>query len=391
MHLVFATSLVPDGTLTTGYEIANAAIIEGLERAGVQVSVIGFTRPGSQPSYPNKTAVIGSVDPQTQSASWAQRLRWLSRALVERRTFSSVKLRQPGEAKLRKALQQLEPFDAYVLNGVTLAGAYQSVFAQKPSIFIAHNVEHRSASENAAASRSLVERMLYLREARLLRGLEKGLCERARFVFTLADEDREPLGIMSDDRSASLPLVVATSRDITAVEASPSCDCALIGTWTWQPNRIGLDWFLNEVVPHLPADIRIKIAGRMPDDLDYQDPRVEFVGRVADAQQFASSAKVIPLISRAGTGIQLKTLEAFTLGMPAVATASSLRGIKAVPSNCIARDDAKEFADALASMVENPPPRADGKTFARLQRAAMDHSLRHGLAVLSKQSGQAAA
>ena len=46
MHLLFATSIVPDGALASGYEIANGAIIEALRRAGVRVTVIINPRAG---------------------------------------------------------------------------------------------------------------------------------------------------------------------------------------------------------------------------------------------------------------------------------------------------------------------------------------------------------
>ena len=65
MHLVFATSIVPSGTPSTGYEIANAAIIDALRRAGVRVTVLGYTWPGVQPSDPDNTLVLGEVDVRT--------------------------------------------------------------------------------------------------------------------------------------------------------------------------------------------------------------------------------------------------------------------------------------------------------------------------------------
>ncbi|TGR60024.1 glycosyl transferase, partial [Mesorhizobium sp. M2D.F.Ca.ET.223.01.1.1] len=77
------------------------------------------------------------------------------------------------------------------------------------------------------------------------------------------------------------------------------CDAALIGTWTWQPNRIGLDWFLTKVVPHLKPDFRVRIAGSLPSGVTSTHPGVSFVGRVPDAQAFVSGAAVIPLISTA--------------------------------------------------------------------------------------------
>ncbi|MBS9719421.1 glycosyltransferase [Tianweitania sp. BSSL-BM11] len=383
MHLVFVTSLVPDGTLTTGYEIANAAIIDGLRRAGVKVSVVGFTWPGKQPIDPDNTVLLGSVDVQTHTASAKQRLLWLGRAIVEGHTFSSVKLRKAGEARVRQALQKLEPFDGYVLNGVTLAGAYPELFRNKPSIFVAHNVEHQSATENAAAARSLVERLLYTREARLLKQLEAKLCGQADFVFTLAEDDRAPLGIADDRLSATLPLTTRKTAPAPLPSRQPTYDLALIGTWTWQPNRIGLDWFLQRVVPHLPDDMTVKIAGHAPPGLRSDHPGVQFVGRVKDATDFVRGAKVIPLISQAGSGVQLKTIETFELGMPAVATRSSLRGIADVPENCTVADDPAAFALALTHATRLRLPEGDGRGFHAAQMTAMDRQILRGLAALS--------
>ena len=119
-----------------------------------------------------------------------------------------------------------------------------------------------SARENAAAAGSLFQRLLFRREARLLKIVEERLCRRARFVFTLAEEDRAALGVASDDRSAVLPLVTGARAPARKARARSTATRRLIGTWTWQPNRIGLDWFLGKVVPHLRPDFRIRIAGQ---------------------------------------------------------------------------------------------------------------------------------
>ena len=67
MHLVFATSIVPHGAPATGYEIANAAIIDALRRAGVRVTVLGFAWPGKPPADPDSTIVLGEVDVRTDT------------------------------------------------------------------------------------------------------------------------------------------------------------------------------------------------------------------------------------------------------------------------------------------------------------------------------------
>ncbi|CCV11785.1 glycosyltransferase family 4 protein [Mesorhizobium sp. STM 4661] len=382
MHLLFATSIVPDGALASGYEIANAAIIAALRRAGARVTVIGFTWPGKPASDPQNTIVLGAVDVRTESASSLQKLAWVARAMLSGLTFASVKLRVVSDSEVRAAIERAGPFDGYVLNSVQFAGAFERLFDDRPSIFVAHNVEHRSARENAAAAGSILQRLLFRREAKLLEAVEERLCSRARFVFTLADEDRSALGVASDDRSAVLPLVTRSEAPKQRTQRRIDCDAALIGTWTWQPNRIGLDWFLEKVVPHLKADFRIRIAGSVPSGVTSTHPGVEFVGRVPDAQAFVRGAAVIPLISTAGSGVQLKTIETFELGLPSVATSHSLRGIDHRPANCVVTDDPLAFAAALAAAAADVRD-VDGSAFHRRQVKALDAAIRLGLAKLN--------
>ena len=379
MHLVFATSIVPAGAASTGYEIANAAIVDALRRAGVRVTVLGFIWPGATPSEPEGTVVLGEVDVRTDNATGIQKAAWLLKAVSSGLTFSSVKLRAAGRDAVRAALAAIEPYDGYILNAVQFAGAFEGLFEDRPSIFVAHNVEYRSAEENAAAAGGLVQRLLYAREATLLRGIERRLCDRAAYVWTLADEDRELLGVARPDRSSALPLVTRLDAPPAPGPRAVSCDAALIGTWTWQPNRIGLEWFLREVMPHLPQSFSVRIAGKTPSDIVASHVRAQFVGFVPDATDFVRSARVIPLASRAGTGVQLKTIETFELGLPSVATTRSIRGIANVPANCVVADDPREFAAALVEAARAPQPDLDGRMFHAAQRAALDREIERGL------------
>ncbi len=379
MHLLFATSIVPDGALSSGYEIANAAIIDGLRRVGARVTVLGYAWPGKPPSDPENTIVLGEIDVRTESATALTKVGWLMRAVAGGMTFASAKLTEVGPAAVRTAVDRAGTFDGYILNGAQMAGAYRGIFADKPRLFVAHNVEHHSAEQNAEAVDSTFQKLLFRREARLLRELETQLCKEASFVYTLAEEDRDALGIGSDERSVALPLVTTTGEPAPPSWRQVECDAALIGTWSWQPNRIGLDWFLEKVTPHLAPNFRIKIAGHAPSDLKADHPGVKFVGRVPDAEAFVRSAAVIPLVSRAGTGVQLKTIQTFELGLPSVATSLSLRGVDHRPRNCVEADDPAAFAQALTRAARDRMPDADGRAFYRHQRAELDRRISHGL------------
>lgn len=389
MHLVFVTSLVPDGAPRSGYEIANAAIVDAVRRAGARVTALGFVAPGKRPSDPEHTVVLGEVDVSTDTATAMRKVGWLASAIARGMTVSSVKLAGREPREIEAALHRLGPVDGYILNSVQLAGAYPALFSDRPSLYVAHNVEFQSALQNAAAARDPLQRMLYQREARLLEPLERRLCARASFVFTLAREDSQALGL-DERRSAALPLVTGAAP-LADAAGDPACEAAMIGTWTWRPNLIGLEWFLDEVTPHLPEAMRIRIAGATPAGLPARHAGVALLGRIDDARALLAGAAMVPLVSRAGTGVQLKTIEAFELGLPCVATSASLRGVAHLPANCVVADDPKEFARAMVEMAAAPRRLADGAAFRTAQLKELDRQVARGLARLSEARRKAAA
>ncbi|MFN4206522.1 MAG: glycosyltransferase [Agrobacterium albertimagni] len=384
LHLVFVTSLVAQANPSTGYELANQALLEGLARAGVRTTVIGCAWPG-QAVAPGAKAALGEVEVRTDRADPWLKIKWLLMSLATGLPMSSAKLRVIDEEAVRDTIASAGPFDGYVLNGVALAGAFPDSFTGKPSIFVAHNVEHRSSAENARNAGSLIKRSLFARDARLLKTLEHRLRDQSSGVVTFAAEDAVDLGV-PPERSVFLPLSIERSTRLPETKEL-AYDLALLGTWTWHPNRIGLEWFLNEVKPRLLDDVRIRVAGSTPADLASAWPDVDFVGRVDRATDFVAESAVIPLISRAGTGVQLKTIETFSLGLPSVATTSSVRGIAAIPDNCTIADDPESFAAALNDKIRRARAgdlqRLDGRVFAETQAQLMDAGIREMLNMLT--------
>ncbi len=385
MRLAFLTSLIPVARPDTGFEIANAAILSALREAGHDVTAIGFLRPGEVPAQPEQAIVVAEADIENAVVPPAQKLRWLAAAIRLRLPVACAKLRLAGAGRLVEAVRAQGPFDALVLNSVMLPGAFPELLRIAPCILVEHNIEHVSARQNAEHAENPVLRRLYGREARLLERLERRLWDKARFIWTLAEEDRVSLGPAYREKSCALPLVsgspaAAPPDDLGEV---PAFDVGLIGTWTWGPNLIGLDWFLREICPLLPHDIRIAVAGRVPPEL--RPPlAVTLVGRVPSAQHFLRSCRLVALSSRAGTGVQLKTIEAMQLGLPAVATSLSCRGFTELPANFTRADTAEDFARALTERVAairaGDRQRIDGAAFMASQRRALADGLARGLA-----------
>lgn len=385
MHLAFVTSLVPTARPDTGFEIANAAIVAALREAGHRVSVFGFLRAGDTAPTDPDTHVLAEIVIENAQARPLTLFSWLARALASGLPLAAAKLVAPGRG-LAEALRAAGPFDGLVLNSVMLPGACPALLDLGPCLLVEHNVEHLTAAENATHAGYPLMRWLYGREARSLRRLEHDIAGRARFVWFLAGEDRDRLGLDVSERSAVLPLLSTTELVVPARTDTPAYDVGLIGTWTWGPNRVGLDWFLKEVVPRLPGDVTIGVAGRMPEGMVAPRRSVSLLSRVPDAGRFLASCRTLALASRAGTGVQLKTLEAFQLGKPAVATSLSLRGFAELPSNMRLADEPRDFATALVRLVEDVRAGrvgdVDGAAFLARQQAVLRDAIAAGLARL---------
>ena len=383
MHLVFISSLVPVTNPASGYDIANRVIVDAIRLLGHKVSVLGFLQPGHHPANPGETRLLGQLEVTNARVGKLQKALWLKAAFVHGEPVSVAKMHAVTPADIRSALAELAPFDGLILNSVQLPGAFRDVFADYPSVFVAHNVEANSAADNARNADHLMTRFLFGRDARLLTELESGLCAMSSHVFTLAEADRAALGVAGDDHSTVLPLVTSVTPPQPPSARTPVYDAGMIGSWTWAANRAGLDWFLDAITPRLPSDFRIAIAGGIGPDVPRAPDNVAFLGRVPDARAFVQSCRVIPLISRTGTGVQLKTIETFEMGLPSVATQSALRGISAQPDNCMASDEPDAFAEALIAMVgrsrAGEPLDRDGRAFHAQQLDGLLSALSRGL------------
>jgi glycosyltransferase involved in cell wall biosynthesis len=379
MRIAFITSLLPAGPAQSGFEIANAAVLQALDEAGCDVHLFGFLRSEEMHAPPPASTVINRLVIENAAASRARKVIWLAQAFKRGLPVICAKLALADHGHLRVLLKQHGQFDAVVINSAPVAGAFPWLAQDYPALLVAHNVEHATAAQNARSTGGLIS-ALYRREAKLLHGIEHRALADCRYVWCFTQEDRIGFGVDIMGKSAVLPLLLPEGSVLPVVE--PAHDIGLIGTWTWQPNLAGLRWFLDAVVPRLPADFSIGIAGRLPPGVG-APARVTMLGRVADAGLFVAACRVMALASRTGTGVQLKTIETFQAGLPAVATPSSVRGFNQLPGNCLVADDAEGFAAALIKLVRDVRAERSGRVdpalFISRQRQHLSVAVQSGL------------
>lgn len=353
MRVLVATTVLPDPAQGGG-EVVTTAFVRALRAAGHDVCVLGLVRPGAPASASvagELRRVVGERAIETATASPLVRARWLAGALLRREPFSVAKYRS------RPPLDAARPWDLAVVDHLQMA--WLAPRLGRPLVLIDHNHEADVYAQQARTA-SGPGRWLWSREHRRIGALERRAVAAADEVWVLTRSDAAALsGDARRIRVFAVPGVEPPARQERAGD-----HVAVLGTWTWGPNREGLRWLLDEVVPRLGGTPEVVVGGRGAEALGAPPPGSRFAGRVPDAATFLGQAAAIAVPAVAGSGVQVKTLDAIASGAPVVTTTVGLRGIDDAPPSVRVADDPEGFAAALRAAVDAPRTE-DGIAWAR--------------------------
>jgi len=154
-------------------------------------------------------------------------------------------------------------------------------------------------------------------------------------------------------------------------------------------NRIGLDWFLNQVWPGVVGRVpaaRLRIAGTICESMaGVSAPSIELVGRV-ELDEFYGSVSVIvnPLLG--GTGQKIKLIEALGYGKAVVTTSSGASGLEGSGFNAFqVVDEPDMFAGHVVQLLEEPKLRQtmvdEGRAFCQSYNETIRRNLEELLAI----------
>ncbi|MGH6851809.1 MAG: glycosyltransferase, partial [Methylocella sp.] len=168
---------------------------------------------------------------------------------------------------------------------------------------------------------------------------------------------------LNDEEAAVFQKLVPEARHallypaVNAMPAGPGGGDLIIVASANSANRLGLVWFLKEVLPLAP-DVQVQIFGNIGRQIQWSAPRLFkahaglFRGRVEaeELQAAYRNAAAVLLPATAGHGISIKTIEALSCGAPLIATPLAFRGLgidAAGLPNVTVAEDAAGFAAAL--------------------------------------------
>lgn len=136
-----------------------------------------------------------------------------------------------------------------------------------------------------------------------------------------------------------------------------------VGSLGYFPNRAGVEWFVERVMPLLrataPRPFRLRIVGRQSSSRPLRLGRggrdVEAVGFARDLTPHYAAASVVVVPIQAGGGTRIKALEAFAHRRPVVSTPVGVEGLAVDHGvHVLMAADAEAFAGHCRRLMEEP-------------------------------------
>ncbi len=187
-------------------------------------------------------------------------------------------------------------------------------------------------------------------EARMLRSVDK--------VIVLSKEDKEQLNKIAGFKFnyEIIPIGVQEhkKKDIN-IRNTERLRLLFLGTMTWEPNRSGLLWFMQNVIPELEKlrmDYSLDIVGKNPSEeilrLADKNEHINVAGYVESTEEYFEKCDVMIVPLFVGSGQRVKIIESFSRGFPVISTSIGAEGLEYIDGKSILiADNETQFIEAF--------------------------------------------
>lgn len=132
------------------------------------------------------------------------------------------------------------------------------------------------------------------------------------------------------------------------------------GTMGNVQNMDGINYFLDELLPCVPEDTQIVLAGKNPpqallERVKTMEPRVSIIPNPKDMDAIVSDCDIFLCPARLGGGMKLRVMDGFRNGLPVLVHAVSARGYRNFEKCCMMWEfgTADEFSKRLSELINS--------------------------------------
>ncbi|MEO6537875.1 MAG: glycosyltransferase [Ferruginibacter sp.] len=230
---------------------------------------------------------------------------------------------------------------------------------QTKKIFIHHEIYHTRVQQDLTSLKYSNPFAAYITAA--AEGAELFWLEKYDGIITFNPEDTELLrhkGIAIPQLVAQ-PFALFDDELVRLYNPSPKPCLAFVGGETHYPNKEGLRWFLQTILPLVQKnepEVIVKITGRWSPEFvgDFANEHIQFTGFINDLDAILKTAILIVPI-RIGSGVRVKVFTGFAKGLPIVSTHLGVSGIPGLvdKENVLIGDGPELFAENITLLLQD--------------------------------------
>lgn len=227
-------------------------------------------------------------------------------------------------------------YDLVMINGTDLVWIMDLVSSAVPIVVCAHNIEHELyADQLASMGLPAPLRGLLARDLAKLKKLEIDGLQRADGTLFLSSQEAERMRPHLCRREPlSMPPIFDYPLRARAFRhrSGGIIELSFLANLDWWPNREGLNWFLEEVLPECGENVRLHLYGVGSERYASAPPghrrsRVVGHGYLDNLADVWDRCDVMICPIRAGGGVNIKLAESIYNGMPVLTTPFAIQGL----------------------------------------------------------------
>ena len=369
MRILFLTQILPYPP-NSGPKVKTWHTLRYLFQMGHQITLVSLIRPDEEPFVEILHQICHQVYTIPISRSRLMDVVYLLRSQFTGRPFL---IERDDVAEMRSLVARVVDSDSVdVIHADQLTMAQFALpFAKQPRgkpflIFDAHNAVW-TIVERMQQNSSFFFRLPLMLEAKRIKGYEGMIIHDFDSTLAVTELDRQALLDVShtNDSKATpsitvVPIAVDTDQIRPVIRRGNSLNILTMGTLYYPPNADGIRWFVTDVFPLIRSvvpSVTLTIIGKNPPRdfvriAEDKNSGITVTGFVPDLEPYFAEAALAIIPVRAGGGMRVRILEAFSRAMPVITTTIGLEGIDAQPGkDVLVADRPNEFADAVIRLL----------------------------------------
>jgi glycosyltransferase involved in cell wall biosynthesis len=330
---------------------------------------------------PAFTATVDVVVPGSRLPHSLRQLTALARSVGSRLPSKALFMDTRMARTRLRALAAAHRYDLVLVNGGDLLGLRPLLPRGVPTVLYAHNLERDlfAAQIERSHVRGPAARFLARDLAKLAAYEHAGMRAVGGVLCISATDSARLAAQVPGLRTLHLPPLFDYEPQPARARARPTRPLRLgfLANFDWWPNRLGLEWLLADVLPHVPRnDLRLELFGAGSTRYARADRRIVAHGFVADVARVFAACDVMVCPIHTGAGVNVKFAEALYNGVPVLGTRFASRGLPPTNGRGIRlADEAAEWVamlsgETITTLAGEPPSLDTARAFAPATHAS---------------------